>query len=115
MVLSNPWFQGFVFVAVGAFAALAVSVYYAREASRDAQRQITMLERQNRMLQTLLITMEEDKGGALELARDKDGNITGGRVIPLQAAAVVSSSAVGNLTAALASPARPHAPKPTTS
>src|SRR5882762_1814952 len=70
MVLSNPWLQGFVFLVLGGIlggiTGWAVAVHYAREASRDAAHQTTMLERQNRMLQTLLITMEEDKGGALE-------------------------------------------------
>ena len=53
-------------------------------------------ERQTRMLTTLLETAEQN--GLVKLARDAKGEITGGRVIELRAAAQSTTSASGDLT-----------------
>jgi hypothetical protein len=91
--LSNGWVQGTVFLvlglALGGVAGWKTAAYFAREASKET-------ERQTRMLTTLLVTAEEQ--GAVKLARDAKGDITGGRVIELRGGAQTQTSASGDLT-----------------
>ena len=75
----------------------------------QGKRAARVQDKHTRMLTTSL-TNEEQKGN-MELARDKDGNITGGRVIRLQGSAISSSIATGDLTTAPASPALPQGPE----
>jgi hypothetical protein len=89
MDLSNSWLQGCVFFVVGTAAGLGISYYFAHEADKDTARQLLML-------QTLLVTAEEK--GDVQLYRDAKGEITGGRVIHLQAGAVSETTATGDLT-----------------
>jgi gas vesicle protein len=93
MDLSNSWFQGTVFLlagaAIGGVVGWATSAYFARESDRDTQREL-------RMMTTLLLTAEEQ--GLVKLARDAKGEITGGRIIELRAAAQSTSGASADLT-----------------
>lgn len=93
---SSGWLQGWVFVVIGAVAGGVIgwftAVHFERESEKDTQQQ-------TRMLTTLLLTAEAQ--GLVKLARDADGNITGGRVIELTGAAQESqdsTSASGSLT-----------------
>jgi hypothetical protein len=86
---SNTWFQNSVFTLLGILAGWGISVYFAHDAAKDT-------ERQTRMLTTLLETAEQN--GLVKLARDAKGEITGGRVIELRAAAQSTTSASGDLT-----------------
>jgi hypothetical protein len=90
--LSNGWLQGSVFLvlglALGGVSGWGTAAYFAREASKDTERQV-------RMLNTLLVTAEEQ--GAVKLVRDANGEITGGRVIELRGAGQDSTSASAHL------------------
>ena len=56
-----------------------------------------------RMLRTLLTALEESDQFGIELARDSNGEITGGRVIRLAASSAGKSTASSNLTTGPAS------------
>jgi hypothetical protein len=103
LIFSNGWLQGLIFVLLSSVVALGISDYYAREAAQDAREQLRtlqthtrMLETQLRMTQSLLASAEEH--GLVELVRDGNGNITGGRVIRLEGGATSESRATGDLT-----------------
>lgn len=69
---------------VGALLAWLITHVYARKATRDMARKRDQLQRYNRVLTTLFHTWEEQ--GLVELARDSEGEITGGRVMRPQSA-----------------------------
>jgi hypothetical protein len=108
---SNAWAQGVVFVVVslvvGGLIGWGTAVHFARESAKDTELQLKVAETQTLMLKTLLIGAE--KQGAVKLARDAKGDITGGQVIELQGNVQESQDttrASGYLT--------PNAPPPAT-
>jgi len=68
---------------------------------RSARNSNERAETQLRILRTLAVAAEES--GALKLARDKEGNITGGRTIELSGTATMRFGATAKLTTAPAS------------
>ncbi len=65
---------------VGALLAWLITHIYAHRATREMARQRDELERYNRVLTALFHAWEEQ--GLVELSRDHDGQITGGRIHP---------------------------------
>ena len=63
---------------VGALLAWLITHVYSRRAVRDMARQRDQVQRYNRVLTALFHAWEEQ--GLVELARDPQGEITGGRV-----------------------------------
>jgi hypothetical protein len=83
-------------LAAGAVIGWCGNWYFYHRSVRDAEVQARSMETQLRISRTLLEIFERQ--GDIELARDADGNITGGRVIHLAGNAVSESTATGTLT-----------------
>ena len=78
---------------VGALLAWLITHVYSRRAVRDMSRQRDQVQRYNRVLTALFHTWEEQ--GLVELARDPQGEITGGRVRSQGTSKAVLTAAAG--------------------
>jgi hypothetical protein len=100
MAFNDTWLPNILCTSAASSSLAPLGLWQGRRSAR-------IQDRYTRLLTSLL--QEAARSGGIELEVGPDGEITGGRVIRFQAAAVSSSHAVANPTAMHASPGtEPH-------